>query len=282
MNRAVAGSAGATEDPRLTRYWALYHAVADEWTRRMRRAILLATLGALLAVFTFGASILPSAVTSNLLLGYLVFLGIFAIVLALSLISQTAGDYRKALTVGEVARHSTWRSWQQATGEAHPPLSRDEAVRWLASHPGSDLPPQRLYAHVLLGDVDGARGILADFPQGTDEQRYDREADEWVLDFMEGRISDLERLEQAATSLQDPEARAVAMSGAALRRATAVHASGGDWIGPMAAAYPAVASLGGDDWRIGAVVRTWTVGMLIVSALIGAALLVGRLTGVWV
>ena len=99
---------------------------------------------------------------------------------------------------------------------------------------------------------------------------------------MEGRISDLERLEQAAASLQDPEARAVAMSGAALRRATAVHASGGDWIGPMAAAYPAVASLGGDDWRIGAVVRTWTVGMLIVSALIGAALLVGRLTGVWV
>jgi len=41
------------------------------------------------------------------------------------------------------------------------------------------------------------------------------------------------------------------------------------------------ASFGGDDWRIGAVVRTWTIGMLVVSAMVGAALLFSRMTGVW-
>jgi hypothetical protein len=132
-----------------------------------------------------------------------------------------------------------------------------------------------------VGDVAGARSALADYPGRTEDEGHDRDADEWVLDFMEGRIGDLQPLERAAASIQDPHARAVALAGAALRRATAEHASGGDWIAPMAAAYPAVASFGGDDWRIGAVVRTWTIGMLVVSALIGAALLFGRLTGVW-
>ena len=51
MNEAVAASAGAPEDPRLSRYWALYRSAAEEWPRRLRRAILVACLAALLAVF---------------------------------------------------------------------------------------------------------------------------------------------------------------------------------------------------------------------------------------
>lgn len=281
MSQAVAGSVDEPEDPRLSRYWALYQTVAEEWPRRLRRAILLACLGALLAVFAFGASILPTAVTGNLLLGYLVFLGIFAVALALSLLYQTGGDYRRALTVGEFARQNAWREWNEAVGEERPPLTRDEAVAWLASHPAPDLPEQRAYAHLLTGDVDAARALLREYPSGTDYERYGRAADQWMMDFLDGRTGALDALEQAAAAVEDPERRAVAVAGAALRRATAENAAGGDWIGPMAAAYPAVAGRATDHWRIGAVVRVWTLGMVVVSAMVGAALLFSRMTGVW-
>jgi hypothetical protein len=281
MSQAVAGSVDEPEDPRLSRYWALYRTVAEEWPRRLRRAVLLACLGALLAVFAFGASILPSAVTGNLLLGYMVFLGIFAIMLALSLLYQTGGDYRRALTVGEFARQNAWREWKEAVGEERPPLTQDEAVAWLASHPGRDLPGQRAYAHLLTGDVDAARALLPEYPRRTDYERYDRDADQWLMDFLDGRAGALEPLEQAAAAIEDPERRAAAVAGAALRRASAEHAAGGGWIGPMAAAYPLVAGRATDDWRVGAIVRVWTIGMLVVSAMIGAALLFSRMTGVW-
>jgi hypothetical protein len=49
----------------------------------------------------------------------------------------------------------------------------------------------------------------------------------------------------------------------------------------MAAAYPVVAGRATDEWRVGAVVRVWTIGMLVVSAMVGAALLFSRMTGVW-
>jgi hypothetical protein len=281
MSQAVAGSADEPEDPRLSRYWALYRTVAEEWPRRLRRAVLMACLGGLLSVFAFGASILPSAVTGNLLLGYMVFLGIFGVLLVLSLLYQTGGDYRRALIVGEFARQNAWREWKDAVGEERPPLTRDEAVAWLASHPGPDLPEQRAYAHLLIGNVDAARALLPEYPSRTDYERFDRDADEWLMDFLEGRAGTLDPVERAAAAIDDPQRRAVAVAGAALRRATAENATGGDWIGPMAAAYPAVAGRATDAWRMGAIVRLWTLGMLVASAMIGAALLFSRMMGVW-
>ena len=281
MNEAVAASAGAPEDPRLSRYWALYRSAAEEWPRRLRRAILVACLAALLAVFAFGASVLPSAVTGNLLLGYLVFLAFFGVVLALSLLYQTGGDYRRALTVGEFARQNAWREWAETVGDERPPLSAEEAAAWLTSHDGPELAAQRAYAHLLTGDVDTARALLPRYPNGTDHERFEREADEWVMDFMDGRAGPLEPLERAAAAIEDPDRRAAALVGSAIRRATAAHAAGGDWIAPMAEAYPLVAGRVTDEWRVGVIVRVWTIGMVAASLMIGAALLFGRLTGVW-
>jgi hypothetical protein len=281
VSKAIAESGTQPEDPRLSRYWALYRTVAEEWPRRLRRAILVACLVALLAVFAFGASVLPSAVTGNLLLGYLVFLAFFGVVLALSLLYQTGGDYRRALIVGELARQSAWRLWADTVGDPHPPLDGDEAATWLAGHPGPELPSQRAYALLLTGDVDAARALLPEYPTATDYERHDRDADEWVMDFMEGRAGALEPLEESAAAIQDPERRAVAVAGMAIRRATAAHAAGGEWIGAMAAVYPEVAGRATDDWRVGAVVRVWTIGMVAASAMIGLALLFARVTGVW-
>jgi hypothetical protein len=283
VSEAVAASADAPEDPRLSRYWALYRTVADEWPRRLRRAILVACLAALLAVFALGASVLPNEMSSDLLLGYLVFLAFFGVVLALSLLYQTGGDYRRALAVGEFARQNAWREWAESVGQERPPLSADEAAAWLASsRTGPESPGHRAYAHLLTGDVDAARALLSRYPSGTDHERFDRDADQWVMDFMDGRADPLEPLEQAAAAIEDPDRRAVALVGTAHRRAMAANAAGGDWMTPMAQAYPLVAGRVTEDWRVGAIARVWTIGMVAASLMIGGALLFSRLTGVWI
>lgn len=281
MSEAIAGAAPLAEDPRLTRYWALPRTVAEEWPRRVRRAVLIATGAALLATFAFGASILPSALTGNLLLGYLLFLAVFGIALGVALLQQTGGEYRRALIVGEFARRDAWRSWQDVVGEDRPPLNADEAAAWLARHTGPELAPQRTYAHILTGDTAAARVSLADYAMATPEERCDRAGDGWIIDFMDGHISDMVRLDEAAAAIPDATRRGLAVSANAMRRALAAATTGGDWIGPMAAAYPAVAPFATDDFRASAVVKIWTAGMAVASAMVGVALLVGRFTGVW-
>jgi hypothetical protein len=269
----------ATPPPR---YWALWQAVVTERGDRVRQAVMISTVVGLLAVFSFGASILPDAATGNLLAGYLVFLLVQGSVLALVLLHLTGGEYRRALIVGEFARRGSYQDWEASTGEGAPPLTPSAAAEWLARHPNEDeLVAQRLHAQINVGDLAGARHTLARFPRETAEQRYGFATETWFLSFLEGSDAEPVALEGLAADIEDPERHAQAMAGIATMRAYLAVVRQGDWIGTMAIPFAFVAGHISDDWRLPTVVRVWTMTMAVTSAMVGAALLVSRWIGVW-
>jgi hypothetical protein len=264
------------------RYWALRDAVLAERERRQKRAVLTSTLVALLAAFTFGASVLPVAVTGNLVLGYLLFLVVQGTALALVLIRTSGGEYRKALIVGEFGRRASYASWKEATGEDAPPLDPQAAADFLARHGEDDeLLMQRLHAQINAGDRAGAHATLARYPRETPEQRYAHASDAWFLGFLDGSDAPPDAVAALAAELEDEDKRIRAAAAVAALRAFLAAARGVDWIGPMAEPYPLMAGRITDDWRLPYVVRTWVVTMAITSALVGAALLFARWSGAW-
>jgi hypothetical protein len=269
----------ATPPPR---YWALWQVVVAERDGRIRRAVTISTVVGLLAVFSFGASILPDAATSNVLAAYLVFLLVQGSVLALVLLHLTGGQYRQALIVGEFARRGSYRDWEASTGEEAPPLTPESAARWLARHPNEDeLAAQRLHAQINVGDLAGARQTLTRFPRETAEERFGFVTETWFLSFLQGSDAEPMALDGAADEIEDPARRAQALAGIASMRAYLAAVRGGDWIGQMAAPFALVAGRISDDWRVPTVVRAWTMTMAVTSAMLGAALLVSRWLGVW-
>lgn len=259
------------------RFWALPHAVVAEQGRRLRRAMLIAVGAGLLAVFALGASILPESTTGDPMLGYVVFLVAEGVVLALALLQQTGGPYRHALQVGETLRRASWRSWREATGEQVPPLTPADAAAWLARNPDeTDNPTQRVHAQMMVGDLAGARRSLSHYPRETAMERYLHASQEWFLDFVDGREAGLETLQAPLAEVQDPAMRGQAAAGIAILQGYVAAARGGDWISPLAAAYPALPDPAEDDWRLPLLVRTWTLTMAVSSLMIGAALLLGR------
>jgi hypothetical protein len=254
------------------RYWALFHAVVAERGRRIRSAVLISSVAGLVAVFALGASILPDSQSVNLLNGYLVYLAVQALVLALALLRLSGGEYRKALIVGEFARRASYEEWEKATGEPAPPLTPESAAEWLTRHPDQDeLLMQRLHALINVGDRDGAHATLARYPRDTAEQRYSHASDTWFLAFLDGSDAEPNEVEALAAGLEDPETRIRATVSVASLRAYLAAARGGDWVAKMAAGYPAVQGRIADDWRTLTVVRVWTMTMAVTSALLGVA-----------
>jgi hypothetical protein len=269
----------ATAPPR---YWALWRAVVTERGDRTRRAVMISTVVGLLAVFSFGASILPDAATDGPLAGYLVFLLVQGGVLALVLLHLTGGEYRRALIVGEFARRGSYEDWKTSTGEEAPPLTPKAAAEWLARHPNEDeLVAQRLHAQINVGDLAGARHTLARLPRETAEQRYGFATETWFLSFLEGSDAEPLALEGLAADIEDPEKHAQAMAGIATMHAYLAVVHRGDWIGTMAIPFAIVAGRISDDWRVPTMVQVWTMTMAVTSAMLGAALLVARWLGFW-
>ncbi|HEX6140364.1 MAG TPA: hypothetical protein VF013_07895 [Candidatus Limnocylindria bacterium] len=280
MSGAVAEPSTAPPGPPPA-YWALRDAVLAEGQRRQRRAVLLPALGALLAVFAFGASVLPDWITGNLLLGYLLFLAAYALLALLVLLRVYGGDYRRAVSVGELARAASERHWHERTG-ATAPMTPQAASDWLASHPDdAALPEETAYARLMTGDLDGMRRAVALYPRDSDADRYLVASELAVLDMLEGRPADVEHVADLAAAVSDPERRASAVASAAVLRAHVAVLAGRDWIAPLASAHPAVQEHLDEGWRVRVIVASWTVQMAIVAGLIGLALLVGRVTGVW-
>lgn len=280
MSDAVAAPSPALPGPPPA-YWALRDAVLAEGQHRQRRAVLVPALGALLAVFAFGASVLPDWITGNLLLGYLVFLAAYGLLALLVLLRLYGGDYRRAVSVGELARAASERHWRERTGAAAP-MTVQAAADWLASHPDeSAMPEETAYARLMMGDLDGMRRAVALYPRESDADRYLVASELAVLDMLEGRPADVEHVARLAAAVQDPERRAAGVASAAVLGAHAAVLAGRDWIAPLASAYPAVRADLDERWRLRVIVASWTVQMAIAAALIGLALLVGRLTGVW-
>jgi len=260
---------------------ALATAVTDDVSRRSRRAFLLALGAGLLANFALGASILPSAFTANLLLAYALFLGVFAMVLAAVLLQQFGGQFGDALAVGGWSRLEAEARWR-GLGASRIPRSPAEAQKWLRDHPDPDaLQPQRFAALLLAGDLAGAKATLETCPADTAYERFGIESDRWALDFVEGAIPDLARVEALAAEISDPHEERHAVTTMAILRAHVALAEGSEWVPKMAAVRPLVGDAA--DGIIGAryVVPAWTMSMAIAALLTGGALVLGRLTGVW-
>jgi hypothetical protein len=263
------------------RFGALGAAMQSEVHVRGRRSFLLAIGAALLAAFALGGSIVPIAIAGNLVITYAVFLAAFGGTLAAALLWQFSGGLGDALAVAGWGRLQA-EERRRELGAGRIPRNAAEARAWLASHPDpSVLQPHRVGAYMVAGDLAAARDALASCPAETAYERFDKRADAWFLDFLEGAMPPLDEVESAAEAVTEPEQRVTAVVTLATLRAHREAVAGGDWIAPLAAARPLVGTRA--DGIVGSryVSASWTMMMAIAAAMIGGGLLVGRLTGVW-
>lgn len=259
------------------------NALAGEFNRevqgRATRAFLIALGAGLLAAFALGASVIPIEVSGNLLVAYGTFLAVFGSVLALALLRQFGGPFGDALAVAAWGRRHAEERWRRL-GAGRIPRNREEALAWLAAHPDDDsFQPEHLSARLGAGDLAAARETLAHYPTDTASQRYELASDTWFLDFLDGALPPVDAVAGAAAAVDDePEWAAV---GLATLRAHAGAVSGGDWISPLVDARARVGAQA--DGIVGAryILPTWTLFMAAAAAMVGIALLVGRMTGIW-
>jgi hypothetical protein len=255
--------------------------VQEEVYRRVQRSFLVALGAALVAAFALGGSFVPIAIAGNLLVVYGLFLAIFGIALAAMLVTQFGGEFGDALAVVVWARLRTEDHWRER-GAGRIPVGPEPAKAWLAAHPDeASLPPQRLSAQLSAGLLDDARLTLARYPTTTPYERYDRAADGWFLDFIEGNEGSFDVVDAAAAAIDTGDERRLAAANRALMRAHVAAAHGHDPYPALAAARPQLgdhaAGLVGSRY----VMRPWTFLMVVAAILMGVALLVARLTGVW-
>jgi hypothetical protein len=263
------------------RLGALAATVAADVQARSRRAFLLAIGAALLASFALGASIVPVAIAGNLLLSYAVFVGAFGAALAAALLAQYGGTFGDALAVAGWARLDAEERWRRL-GAGRIPRSEAEARSWLDAHQDQTvLQPQRLTAQLFAGDLEAARTTLARYPSATAFQRFDALNDAWFLDFVGGELPALHGVEAAAREVEDPDERLRTEVSVAMLRAHTAVAAGGDWVPPLASLRPLLGSRAGGVVGTRYVMTAWTLLMTITTAMVGVALLVGRVTGVW-
>jgi hypothetical protein len=259
--------------------------IAGEWARRLRRALLISTASGLLAVFVLGAAVIPAwlsgAVTYDLRIAYLAFLGTYGVTLAYLLFRATADPYGAALWTAEVSRAGTIAEWRRVTGERRVPRTQAAAAAWLATHPETEgNRPQRLMVQIYAGDLAAARQTLSGYPAGTAFERYWRAADAWFLDVLEGRQPPLGTVEAEVAGVEDPAERAHAESGVAVLRAYHALYSGQDWVAPLAATRPVLEGYVDETLRIQLIVRAWTTYMAVAAGVIGVALLIGVAGGI--
>jgi hypothetical protein len=208
-------------------------------------------------------------------------MAVFGATLAILLVTQFGGRFGDALAVVVWARLRAEDRWREV-GAGRIPIGPEEAKAWLAAYPEeSSLPSQRLSAQMSAGLLANARVTLTRYPTTTPYERYDQIADAWFLDFVEGQDGGFDAADAAAAAIDTDDERQLAAANRALMRAHVAAASGLEPYSVLAAARPALgdraAGLVGSRY----VVRTWTFLMAIAAGLVGVALLVGRMTGVW-
>ncbi|HEY7462846.1 MAG TPA: hypothetical protein VH987_00190 [Candidatus Limnocylindria bacterium] len=263
------------------RFAALPSAFAAEMQRRVGRAFLLALGLALLSVFALGASVLPTALTSNLLVSYAVFVVVFSVGLALFLLRELGGTFGDAIAVAGWARREL-EEQRRRIGAGRIPRNAAEARAWLAAHPDrSEFAEQRLFAQILIGDLVAARETLNDYPGDTPLERFELLDDGWFLEFLEGDTPPLDPLQQAAAVLTDESERTHAAVVLATLRAHAAAVAGADWVSPLAAERAMLGEHASGFVGPRYILPSWTLLTAIAAGLSGVALVVGRVTGVW-
>jgi hypothetical protein len=255
--------------------------VQEEVYRRVRRSFLVALGASLLASFAVGGSVVPIAIAGNLLITSGLFRAVFGTTLALMLVTQFGGEFGDALAVVVWARLRTEDRWREL-GAGRIPMGLEQAQAWLAAHPDeASLPAQRLSAQLSAGLLEDARRTVARYPTTTPYQRYDQAADRWFLDFLEGNEGPVDAVDAVGAAIDTDDERRLAVANRALMHAHVAAANGREPYPELAAARPqlgdSAAGLVGSRY----VTRTWTFLMVVAAGLMGVALLVGRVTGVW-
>jgi hypothetical protein len=264
-----------------SRLGALAAVVSAEVGRRSRRAFLVALGAGLLANFALGSSVLPIEISANLLISYAVFLVVFAGVLAALLYQQFGGAFGDALAVAGWARLESEERWKRL-GAGRIPRSPAEASRWLQLHGDpSTLEGQRFSCLLFVGDLGRAREVLATYPLETPYQRFDAASDRWFLDFLEGQLPPFDEPDRLAAAVTDDHESKLAAAGMATLRAHAAVAQGGDWVAPLAETRQRIGDAAAGVIGARYVLPAWTASVAIAAVLIGVALLVGRLGGIW-
>ena len=262
------------------RFGALAAVVTGDVKRRSN-GFLLALGAGLLASFALGASVLPTEITSNLLVSYGVFLGAVGAALLALLYRQFGGEFGDALAVAGWARLEAEDRWRRL-GAGRIPRSPAEATAWHRQHADpTTLQEQRLSAYLMADDPAGARAALAAYPMTTPYERFDAVNDRWLLDFTDGELPPLDEVEAMAAALQDPGERRQAIVATATLRAHVAVAEGRDWAAPVAAVRAEVGEAASGIIWARYILPAWTWLMAISALLVGGALLFGRLTGVW-
>jgi hypothetical protein len=85
-----------------------------------------------------------------------------------------------------------------------------------------------------LGNLEAARGEIAQMPETTAVDRHSRAAAGWLVDFAGGTTGPLEPLGVSAAAIDDAGQRLEAEVGVAVSAARVALAEGGDWRAPLA------------------------------------------------
>jgi adenine/guanine phosphoribosyltransferase-like PRPP-binding protein len=173
-------------------------------------------------------------------------------------------EWRVLETVFGVARRSA-RMRTDAYGDGRVPANAGQARSWLARHP-DDTPETRgarVWAMLVLGDLEAARRLARAMPDATPLERYNGATARAMLRLVEGGDPELDDVRALAQEL-DEEGRAQAEIDVALAEALVLAADGGDWRGAILCARDGV------EPAVGFVLVRW---FLPVAALIAAGAL---------
>jgi hypothetical protein len=173
-------------------------------------------------------------------------------------------EWRVLNTVFAAARRSA-RERRQAYGDPSVPATPRQATAWLARHPEDTDQTRgaRVWATLVLGDLESAHRFAALMPDASAADRFHRATAEELIRVVEGADPALDEVRQRSDEL-DADDRPGAGIDIALLEALVAAADGRDWRAPI------LAIRGGLDGALGLVLLRW---FLPVAALIAAGAL---------
>jgi len=124
--------------------------------------------------------------------------------------------------------------WHELFGDTAVPRSRSAMRAFIAAAP--EIPEtagERFGIWMALGDLDSARRVVEQMPDGTGSARYAKAAAGWLIDFAAGSPGDLAALRATGAALDDPDERLEAEVEVAVDTARMEVAAGRDWKPPL-------------------------------------------------
>ena len=138
-------------------------------------------------------------------------------------------EWRVLDTVFAAAGRSA-RVRRDAFGDGSVPATPRQARAWLARHPEDTAETRgaRIWAQLVIGDLETARRLAGQMPAGSAVERYHRAAAETLVTLVEGGDPRTDDLRQLAADLDEPS-RDQAEVDIVLLDALVAAADGGDW-----------------------------------------------------